>query len=219
MPRALLMMFCICWVYLRFDFQTRQQEKRDSLIKALIRTVMSACSLSQQDLADLTGSSLSRVKAMSSGRVAKLKPEEIKALVQKLNIRAEWLVTGDGPMFRSDGEQELERRLGAVAGATEKAQIDGLSADEQTRVQMLLTGLEIVNADLIRQALNVLSTDEKQLIEDYRQSAPEGKKALRSTARVFAKSGASAHAGERSDTSISVSGFGNRVAGNDYHEK
>jgi len=185
---------------------------------------MSACSLSQQDLADLTGSSLSRVKAMSSGRVAKLKPEEIRALVQKLNIRAEWLVTGDGPMFRSDGEQELERRLGAVAGATEKAQMDGLSADEQARVQMLLTGLEIGNADLVRQALNVLSADEQQLIENYRQSAPEGKKALRSTASVFAKSGGKmSNKGSiidnGGDTSFSVSGNGNTVAGRNFIKK
>lgn len=190
-----------------------------SLIDKLIRGVMAACSLSQKDLAELTGSSLSRVKAITSGRVAKLKPEEIKALVQKLNIRAEWLVTGEGPMFRSDSEQELERRLDAVAGATEKAQIEGLSTDEQARVQMLLTGLEIGNADLVRQALNVLSKDEAKLIDDYRQSAPEGKKALRSTASVFAKSATSSRTEPQGDTSISVSGSGNRVAGKDYYEK
>jgi len=191
----------------------------ESVVKAQIRLVMKALGLKQKDLAEVLGVSLDRVKNLTSGRAQKLSREEGEALIRKLNVRAEWLATGEGPMFRSDSEQELEGRLDAVAGATEKAQMDGLSADEQARVQMLLTGLEIGNVDLVRQALNVLAADEQQLVEDYRQSAPEGKKALRSTARVFAKNGASAHAGERSDTSISVSGFGNRVAGNDYHEK
>lgn len=190
-----------------------------SRISVLVKGVMKACGLRQADLAEILVVPLHRVKSITSGKVKNLTREEGEALIKKLNVRAEWLATGEGPMFRSDSEQELERRLDAVAGATEKAQIEGLSTDEQARVQMLLTGLEIGNADLVRQALNVLTKDEAKLIDDYRQSAPEGKKALRSTASVFAKSATSSRTEPQGDTSISVSGSGNRVAGKDYYEK
>lgn len=189
------------------------------VLSAQLKELMAAVGCKQKGLAEVMGVSLDRVKNLTRGRAANLTREEGEALIRKLNVRAEWLATGEGPMFRSDSEQELERRLDAVAGATEKAQIEGLSTDEQARVQMLLTGLEIGNADLVRQALNVLSKDEAKLIDDYRQSAPEGKKALRSTASVFAKSATSSRTEPQGDTSISVSGSGNRVAGKDYYEK
>lgn len=63
--------------------------------------VMKKTGLKQAPLADLMGSSLSRVKAMATGRVQELKREESEALVKKLNIRAEWLVTMEGPMFQA----------------------------------------------------------------------------------------------------------------------
>lgn len=196
----------------------------ESALKTQIKLVMKAQGLKQKDLAEVLGVSLDRIKNLTSGRASKLSREEGEALIRKLNVRAEWLATGEGPMFRSDGEQEFQRRLDAVADATQKAQMSGLDADAQTRVQMLLTGLEIGNADLVMAALNVLSSDEQQLIENYRQSAPEGKKALRSTASVFAKSGGKmSNKGSiidnGGDTSFSVSGNDNTVAGRNFIKK
>ena len=43
---------------------------------------------------DILGVSLDRVKSLTSGRVAKLKPDEIKALVEDLHVSADWLATG-----------------------------------------------------------------------------------------------------------------------------
>ncbi|ODC03220.1 hypothetical protein BFW38_06355 [Terasakiispira papahanaumokuakeensis] len=189
------------------------------VLSAQLKDLMMAVGCKQKGLAEIMGVSVDRVKNLTRGRAGNLTREEGEALIRKLNVRAEWLATGEGPMFRSDGEQELERRLDAVANATQKARLTGLDTEAQTRVQMLLTGLEIGNTDLVMEALNVLSADEQQLVAHYRQSTPEGKKALRSTASVFAKSGVSTEGDARKETSISVSGSGNRVAGKDYHEK
>ncbi|SIQ30438.1 helix-turn-helix domain-containing protein [Marinobacterium stanieri] len=194
------------------------------VLSAQLKELMTAVGCKQKGLAEVMGVSVDRVKNLTRGRALNLTREENEALIRKLNVRAEWLATGEGEMFRSDGEKELERRLGAVANATEKAQITGLDTEAQTRVQMLLTGLEIGNADLVMEALNVLSVDEQQLIDCYRQSAPEGKKALRSTASVFAKSGGRVSnkgsiIDSGGDTSFSVSGNGNTVAGRNFIKK
>lgn len=190
------------------------------VLSSQLKKLMAAVGCKQKGLAEVMGVSVDRVKNLTRGRAGNLTREESEALIRKLNVRAEWLATGEGDMFRSDGEQEFQRRIDAVADATQKAQMSGLDAEAQTRVQMLLTGLEIDNADLVMEALNVLSADEQQLVDNYRQSSPEGKKALRSTASVFAKNGSNTKVNQDSgDTSISVRGKGNRVSGRDYYEK
>ena len=82
-----------------------------SFISELLKHVMARFGLKQADLAELFGVSLSRVKAMTSGRVKNLTREESGVLIKKLHIRGDWLATGEGPMFQSEGEHELHRRL------------------------------------------------------------------------------------------------------------
>ncbi|WP_420553998.1 helix-turn-helix domain-containing protein [Neptuniibacter marinus] len=193
------------------------------VLSSQLKELMSYQGLKQKGLAEVMGVTVDRVKNLTRGRAGNLTREEGEALIRKLNVRAEWLATGDGPMFRSSSEEELERRLDAVAGATQRAQMSGLDADAQTRVQMLLTGIEIGNSDLVLQALNVLSADEKALLDDYRQSATEGKKALRSTARVFANSAvatqtdtSSKHThidNSKGSSSMTIQGDNNHVVG------
>lgn len=65
----------------------------------LIRRILREAHLRQQDLAEIMGVKLQRVKNLSSGVVKKLTREESEALVRKLNIRSDWLLTGQGPMF------------------------------------------------------------------------------------------------------------------------
>lgn len=194
------------------------------VLSAQLKELMTAVGCKQKGLAEVMGVTVDRVKNLTRGRAANLTREEGEALIRKLNVRAEWLATGEGEMFRSDSEQELASRLDAVADATAASQMAGLSAGELARVQMLLTGLEIGNSDLVRQALEILATDEQQLLKDYRQSTPEGKKALRSTAGVFAKNGGKASnkggiIDNGGDTSFSVTGDGNTVAGRNFIKK
>lgn len=75
------------------------------MISELLKRIMVECNLKQADLVGVLGVSLSRVKAMTSGRVKNLTREENEALIGKLGIRATWLVTGEGPM-RDSGEGE-----------------------------------------------------------------------------------------------------------------
>jgi len=69
------------------------------VISELIKEVMQTCNLKQIQLAEIMGASLSRVKAITSGRVKNLTREENEALAAKLGIRPSWLITGEGDMF------------------------------------------------------------------------------------------------------------------------
>lgn len=69
-----------------------------------IRRVMQARGLSQKQLAEVLGSSLQRVKFITTGRIAKLTPAEIRALVEKLQVNPVWLTTGMGEMFSAPAD-------------------------------------------------------------------------------------------------------------------
>lgn len=77
---------------------------------------MKECDLQQAGLAEVMEVSLDRVKSLTSGKVKNLKREESEALIGKLGIRAEWLVTGEGPMrggesLRSEGQRTTSTNL------------------------------------------------------------------------------------------------------------
>ena len=77
------------------------------MISSLIEQIKTKHSFSQQDLADVMGISLDRIKSLSTGRVKKFKPEETQALVDRLGIDANWLLTGTGKMFANTDSNEL----------------------------------------------------------------------------------------------------------------
>lgn len=154
---------------------------------------MAAKSLSQQDLADLTGASLSRVKAITSGRVAKLKPDEIKVLVEELHVSADWLATGAGPMFRlppqAEDQGEFATRMHAINAMG--AIVDALPIPESERIRLkaLLTGDVSLDGELIAQALHLdLKPDEAALLDNYRHSPKEQQVLLKATSDAFAQS-------------------------------
>jgi len=153
-----------------------------------IKALMVALNCKQKDLAEAMGVSVDRVKNILRGRAGNLTREEGESLIRKLNVRAEWLATGTGPMFRSDSEQELQRRLDAMADSTERAALEGLTQDEQARVQSILLGLELRKVDLVRKALEQLDVKEHKLIDWYRSTDEKGKKAIETTAKALARS-------------------------------
>lgn len=69
-----------------------------------IRRVMRAQGLTQKQLAEVLGTSLERIKSMTSGRVTKLTFTEIRALVERLQVNPVWLTTGVGEMFSAPAE-------------------------------------------------------------------------------------------------------------------
>lgn len=146
---------------------------------------MRECQLKQSDLVEVLGVSLSRVKAMTSGRVKNLTREESEALVKKLHIRGDWLATGEGPMLQSDGEREMGRRLDLLKLATGKAQIEGLEPHYARLLMEVLFYAELGDADALRQALNPLRPDEMALMSSYRRCSEDAKVHLIQQAAVL----------------------------------
>lgn len=134
---------------------------------------MDAKSLTQRDLMDILGVSLDRVKSLTSGRVAKFKPEEIRALVEDLNVSADWLTTGSGPMFRvvaRETQDEFARRMQVVDDLGAVVDALPLSAFEKVRIKAALTG--DVGQDAARIAAPLALSPEEQLMLDRYRSSP-----------------------------------------------
>jgi transcriptional regulator with XRE-family HTH domain len=157
------------------------------VISKLIKLVMKECGLTQTHVAEVIGCSLSRVKAITSGRVQKLTREESEALVKKLHIRAEWLVTGEGPMFQTPAERDFQRRIDTVSHATARAIEAGLSDGQARLLQSLMLAAETGDSVTLSRLLVDLAPDEAALLDNYRNSPPAGRDALKATSAALAK--------------------------------
>ncbi len=141
---------------------------------------MAAKGLSQRDMAVILECSLERVKAITSGRVAKFKPEEMRRLVQTLNLSAHWLATGEGPMFdEADGEVLGERVSSLKLISARIAALD-LSEHEARIARDVAYGVAIGDAAVIRASLfdTALTPDERTLISGFRAASAEGRAAM-----------------------------------------
>lgn len=105
------------------------------MISVLVKKIMATCSLKQQELADVLEVPLQRVKRLSGGLAKKFTQDEQAALIEKLDIRADWLITGEGPMFQ-DGESqdEFARRMQAIHHM--RAVVDAMPLPELARKQL-----------------------------------------------------------------------------------
>jgi hypothetical protein len=184
------------------------------MISVLTKQILKECALKQKELAELLGVPLQRVKRLAGGDAKKFSREEAEVLVKKLHIRGDWLATGEGPMFQSDGEIELHRRLDAVTMATEKANLPELSDEQRRLLQQILHAAELGDgsalAGLIQEPLH---HDEAELLALFRVAS------LQVKAAVLGALTAGGAAASNDGNSITVSGTGNRVAGKDYYEK
>lgn len=119
-----------------------------------IKQVMRAKGLSQKALAEALGVNLQRVKNLTAGNVHKLNPDEARALVTRLHVRADWLVTGEGAVFQTPQEQELERRQELLRDASKTASTLKLSERHQAFVRDILVGAALKQSDLLRATIN-----------------------------------------------------------------
>lgn len=159
------------------------------MIISLVKSVMRECGLTQKGLAEVLGVTLDRVKSLSSGKAQKLTREESEALVKKLNIRAEWLVTGEGPMFQAPADRELQRRLDVVAHVSRQAAAMYLPPDQADLLQRITMAAETGDSATLAMLLRPLAatSDEAALLDNYRHSTPEARAALRATSAALAK--------------------------------
>lgn len=74
--------------------------------------------IGQRELAAALGVSIDRVKSLTAGRAKKLSQEEIRAFVERLNVRAEYLATGERPIFRAaHGVRQSEKNTPAPSAS------------------------------------------------------------------------------------------------------
>lgn len=149
---------------------------------------MKECGLQQKALAEVLGVTLDRVKSLTSGKVHKLTREESEVLIKKLNIRGDWLATGEGPMLQSPGEQEFQRRLDELKSATDTA--SALPEDKQRLMQELLFYVgagDIAALVAAMSRLEIVSPGEAALLDNYRHAPPEGKAALKAVCAALEK--------------------------------
>lgn len=128
------------------------------------------------------GVNLQRVKNLSGGYAGKLKREESEALVKKLHIRAEWLVTGDGPMFQTKSEQEFQRRLDVVANASRQAAALYLRPEQSDLLQRITMAAETGDSGTLGRLLRPLSERAAALLDNYEQMGEDNRRALELTA-------------------------------------
>lgn len=115
---------------------------------------MQAHALKQTDLAEVLEVPLDRVKSLTSGKVKNLKREESELLIGKLGIRAQWLVTGDGPMHEdSETQDEFVARTQAMSRMHALIQAMPLRELTKMRLSALVSGDPAHDGPLIAQAL------------------------------------------------------------------
>lgn len=91
--------------------------------------------LSHADLAEVMEVKLQRVRDLSAGRAKKLTSQESQSLVRKLDIRADWLITGEGSMLIDDESQDdFARRMQAINHM--RAVVEAMPLPELARKQL-----------------------------------------------------------------------------------
>jgi len=114
---------------------------------------MKARGLQQKGLAEVLGVSLDRVKSLTSGKVKNLTREEHEALVKKLNVNADWLITGEGPMFEEETDEEYAEQIRATNRVRAIVEAMPLPEISRKRLQAILTGDPAQDGPLIADAL------------------------------------------------------------------
>jgi len=123
------------------------------VISELIKEVMQTCNLKQTQLAEVMGASLSRVKAITSGRVKNLTREENEALVAKLGIRPSWLITGEGGMF-AEGLQD-HPHVGAPTLTDDEAELLAWYRESDPAIKRTFKAALGAAASLVRHQVSV----------------------------------------------------------------
>lgn len=192
------------------------------MLREQIKRICAECDITQKALADLMQVDHQRVRNMAAGRVEKLTREEGEALIKKLNIRADWLATGEGPMFQSEGEQALRQRLDVIGSARDVAVKLGLSAAEGGLLIELLYYVETGDGEGLKKALarfTELAPNEWMLVENFRRSPKEAQANMLQTSTLLAAGLSPSGDSPAKKKRINVSAPGGQAAGRNIVNK
>lgn len=151
------------------------------LLSDQVKQLLAACSLKQTELAEVLGVPLHRVKSLSSGKVQKFDRDEIRLLVEKLNLSGHWLTTGEGEMFRSASDQNFSNNQSALRQASDAVTTLDISDQRKQQVRDILFAVSSGKTELIEHAfapLPMQSTDQLVLVPRYEVQASAGGGAL-----------------------------------------
>lgn len=153
------------------------------MISTLVREVMRRHKLQQKDLAAVLGVNIDRVKSLSSGRAKKLSAEEMDALVSKLRVRPDYIVSGGvGEMLMT----QREHSQWMAAHALKEAPRPQPPADVTLQVGDQVFHYEVktppppplAEQDREPYVVNVEGLDEMALIEKWRRCAPTDRQVI-----------------------------------------
>ena len=117
------------------------------MLKNNIKYLRKELNLTQKDLAITLNKSIDRIKNIENGRVKKLHPEEISILSKKYNINPDWLLTGEGEMYK--GENKVH-----ISGISNS--IIGQAGNNNGIVNITHTGLD--NNPMIKEIAEIFNT-------------------------------------------------------------
>lgn len=165
-------------------------------------------------MADVLGVPLHRVKSLTTDKVKNLTREEADALVTKLHVRGDWLATGEGPIFQSENERELHRRLGAVRASTQKIHAAGLKAEAAGALQELLYYAELGDMAALTKLLDQmprLSAEELVLVQRFRAASADVQRMVLGALLGFTQAGGSAGQHNSGANAVQVGSAGGNV--------
>ncbi|MFA7238726.1 MAG: hypothetical protein WC091_01330 [Sulfuricellaceae bacterium] len=164
------------------------------MISTLLKNLMLDLHLNQAELAEVMEVKLQRVRDLASGRAKKLTREESELLIGKLDIRAEWLISGEGPMLQDDESQDVfVNRIQAIKQMQAVIETLPLNDMDKKRLGAIMTGDPAEDFPLIAAAIAgggpmpALNHREAALLDNYRHCPPEGQEVLEKTSAAFAQ--------------------------------
>jgi DNA-binding Xre family transcriptional regulator len=180
------------------------------MISTQIKQLMADLQLQQKDLAEVLEVPIDRVKNLTAGRVKNLTRDETELLVQKLNIRPQWLISGTGTMLSDDeSDDEFVARQQGISRMNMLINAMPLGAFTRLRLCALMTGDVALDAVQVQKAIHdeALGIDfvtgkplgsaklgvgqsprVAALLDNYAHASEEGKKVIEGTASLAAKS-------------------------------
>ena len=187
-------------------------------ISTLLKELQDACDLRQRDLAEVMGVTIDRVKNIAAGKAKKLTQEEMQRLMTTLNVSAQYLATGQPPMFASKGGAKLAERLTEVRLSTSQVRAVGLQGDMAVYVAQIAQGLMSANAQLVNDGLALvaqaaLSGDERELLNLYRKAPLPVKMAAVGALQGGSQQGGGIHASVKKGVGIAIGSIGRSTKG------
>lgn len=166
--------------------------------------VMAACGLKQADLALVLDVSLSRVKAMTSGRVKKLTPDETRRLVSTLNLSAHWLATGEGAMFNAAGGEAFGEMKTELLLCSQRVDKLGLKDKVAMAARDIAFGVNTGQLEVVNGGVDLLTptAEEQELLVLFRAASLTAK-----AAAIGALQGAAAASGNTAKVKNSFFSF------------